>query len=320
MQILLLILGSSMCLGLLALALWGDRISPQTPSRLVAVKQRIGEDVPLTQSVPLGDQSVVRRNSGNRLARYIPNHAGLASQLCRTGLSVTLDQYVAGSAGIFLIILLILLLLKASVLLAIGVALIVAILAPKTILNKLVVRRDKQFIARFPDALDLMVRGLRSGFPVSEVIDLVAAEIAGPIGEEFRSIGDKMRIGLTLEGALRQVDDKLKIQEFSFFGVAVGIQRKTGGNLGEALNNLSDVLRKRAQMRLKVSALTSEAKASAYIVGALPFLVAGAVSYVSPDYLMPFFTDMRLTMVGIGGVIWLCLGGFVMAKMADLKI
>lgn len=320
MQILLLMIGSCVCLGLLAVALWGDKIVTRIPSRLADAKRRLSEDVPLAQSEPDGDRSVVWRIAGNRLARFIPNHADLEAQLDRIGTPLTLDQYIAGSAGIFCAFFLVLLLLNASALLAIGLALILAIVMPKMILSHLVKKRDKAFIARFPDALDLMVRGLRSGFPVTEVIDLVATEITGPIGDEFRTIGDKMRIGLTLDSALRQVDDKLKIQEFSFFSVAIAIQRKTGGNLGEALNNLSDVLRKRGQMRLKIVALTSEVRASSYVVGALPFLVTLAIAYVNPDYLAAFLTDKRLMIVGVGAVIWLGLGMFIMAKMADLKI
>lgn len=320
MQILLLIIGSCACLGLLAAALWGDKIVTRIPNRLVAAKRRLGEDLPLAQSEPDGDRSVVWRTAGNRLARFIPNHADLEAQLDRIGTPLTLDQYIAGSAGIFCVLFLVLLLLNASVLLAIGLALILAILVPKMILSHLVKRRDKAFIARFPDALDLMVRGLRSGFPVTEVIDLVATEITGPVGDEFRAIGDKMRIGLTLDSALRQVDNKLKIQEFSFFCVAIAIQRRTGGNLGEALNNLSDVLRKRGQMRLKIVALTSEVRASSYVVGALPFVVTLAICYVNPDYLAPFLTDKRLMIAGVGGAIWLGIGMLILAKMADLKI
>ncbi len=320
MQIFLILLGSTLSLAMLVLALIGNPSHASAQTRLKISKERLLEDTPLPSSLPEMERSVVWRDAGNRVARFIPNHVDLQAQLSRTGFPISLDQYVGASAGLFLILFLLLWAAKAPLPLALGVALLIAILLPKMVINNLIRRRVDQFISRLPDALDLMVRGLRSGFPISEVIDLVGAEFNGPISVEFSSIGDKMRIGQTLENALHQVQQKLNIQEFSFLGIAITIQRRTGGNLGESLNNLSDVLRKRAQMRLKIAALTSEAKASGYVVGALPFLVTAAISYTNPGYLAPFLTDPRLTMAGIGGLIWMGIGGFIMAKMADMKI
>ena len=122
-----------------------------------------------------------------------------------------------------------------------------------------------------------MVRGLRSGLPITETLGIVSGEISGPVSVEFRTVSDKMKIGVTMEAALQETADRLGTPEFQFFVITLAIQRETGGNLAETLSNLSDVLRKRAQMKLKIKAMSSESKASAYIVGSLPFIVFALV-------------------------------------------
>ncbi|MBA4747982.1 MAG: type II secretion system F family protein, partial [Sphingopyxis sp.] len=126
--------------------------------------------------------------------------------------------------------------------------------------------------------------------------------------------------GKTMEAALQESADMLATPEFQFFCITIAIQRETGGNLAETLNNLSDVLRKRAQMKLKIRAMSSEAKASAYIVGALPFFVFGLVWTMNPTYLAGFFYDERLIITGIGGMVWMAIGVGIMAKMISFEI
>src|SRR5213079_1056769 len=118
-----------------------------------------------------------------------------------------------------------------------------------------------------------------------ETLGIVASEIAGPVGIEFRMVSDKMKIGRTMEAALQDTADRLVTPEFQFFVITLAIQRETGGNLAETLSNLPDVLRKRAQMKLKIKAMSSESKASAYIIGSLPFIVFGLISYINPTYM-----------------------------------
>ncbi len=158
---------------------------------------------------------------------------------------------------------------------------------------------------KFPDAIELLVRGLRSGLPITETMGVVGDELPGPVGEEFRSVTDKMKIGRTMEAALQETADRLGTPEFQFFVITLAIQRETGGNLAETLANLADVLRKRGQMKLKIKAMSSESKASAYIVGSLPFIVFVMIWWISPDYMNHFFTDQRLIIAGIGGVVWM---------------
>jgi len=191
---------------------------------------------------------------------------------------------------------------------------------PHFIIGKMILRRVKKFNSNFPDAIELMVRGLRSGLPITETLGIVGGEITGPVGMEFRMVADKMKIGRTMEAALQETADRLGTPEFQFFVITLAIQRETGGNLAETLSNLADVLRKRAQMKLKIRAMSSESKASAYIVGALPFIVFGLVWMINPRYMGGFFTDERLMVAGMGGMIWMGIGGLIMAKMVNFEI
>jgi tight adherence protein B len=191
---------------------------------------------------------------------------------------------------------------------------------PHFIVGRMIKRRINKFNSNFPDAIELMVRGLRSGLPITETLGVVASEIPGPVGVEFRMVADKMKIGRTMEAALQETADRLGTAEFQFFVITLAIQRETGGNLAETLSNLADVLRKRAQMKLKIRAMSSESKASAYIVGSLPFVVFGLVWMINPHYMQGFFSDQRLMVAGIGGMVWMGIGGLIMAKMVNFEI
>jgi tight adherence protein B len=188
------------------------------------------------------------------------------------------------------------------------------------VVGNLISKRIGAFNTKFPDAIELMVRGLRSGLPISETLGVVAQEISGPIGVEFRAVVDRIRIGKSMDVSLQQTADKMGTPEIQFFCITLAIQRETGGNLAETLSNLSEVLRKRAQMKLKIRAMSSESKASAYIIGSLPFIVFGLIYYISPSYMGEFFKDQRLMALGIGGICWMGIGAGVMAKMISFEI
>ncbi len=155
---------------------------------------------------------------------------------------------------------------------------------------------------------------------MTETLQIVGQEVDGPVGIEFKSIVDRIKVGRTMEEALQVTADRLGIPEFNFFCITLAIQRETGGNLAETLSNLADVLRKRGQMKLKIRAMSSESKASAYIVGALPFIVFGLIWWINPKYIETFFTDERLIAIGLGGAVWMGLGVFIMSKMVSFEI
>ena len=223
--------------------------------------------------------------------------------------------------GIAVAVVLGLLMLRgAPFLLALLLGLFFGVGGPHFVIGKMIKRRVNKFNVNFPDAIELMVRGLRSGLPITETLGIVASEIPGPVGLEFRMVADKMKIGRTMEAALQETADRLGTAEFQFFVITLAIQRETGGNLAETLSNLADVLRKRAQMKLKIRAMSSESKASAYIVGSLPFVVFTLVWMINPTYMGGFFTDQRLMVAGIGGIVWMGIGAFIMAKMVNFEI
>lgn len=191
---------------------------------------------------------------------------------------------------------------------------------PRWVLNFLRTRRQKKFVEEFSNAIDVIVRGVKSGLPVNECLKIIAREAPRPVSDEFHMLTEGIRVGLSLEQALERMYERMPLQEVNFFGIVLMIQQKTGGNLAEALGNLATVLRSRKLMEGKIKALSSEAKASAWIIGSLPFLVAGAVKLSSPDYLDPLFTTKTGNFILIGAGMWMGTGIMVMKKMTQIKV
>ncbi len=191
---------------------------------------------------------------------------------------------------------------------------------PRWVLNFLRSRRQKKFVSEFSNAIDVIVRGVKSGLPVNECLKIIAREAPRPVSDEFHMLVEGIRVGLSLEQSLERMYERMPLQEVNFFGIVLMIQQKTGGNLAEALGNLAGVLRSRKLMEGKIKALSSEAKASAYIIGSLPFLVMGAVKIASPEYLDPLFNERVGNFILIGAGMWMLMGVFVMKKMTQIKV
>ena len=229
-------------------------------------------------------------------------------------------QYLYASIGLMLFSSAVIYLHSGALLLSLAFGIVLGAGVPHFVVGSFMKRRLNAFNARFPDAIELLVRGLRSGLPVAETLNVVSREVPGPVGAEFRSVVERIKIGRTMEDALQVTADRLGTPEFQFFVITLAIQRETGGNLAETLSNLAEVLRKRAQMKLKIRALSSESKASAYIVGALPFAVFIMIWWINPEYVAGFFADDRLIVTGLGGLIWMSIGAFIMAKMVSFEV
>jgi tight adherence protein B len=303
-------------------AMRGPSASKALRRRIELVKERHADGI-----LAANAQAQIRKLMAQRTSRIesyastlIPKPALLRKRLEMTGKEISLGKYAVICIGISIFVLVGAIFRGAPLLLALFLALFLGIGGPHFIIGKLIARRVKKFTSNFPDAIELMVRGLRSGLPITETLGIVASEIPGPVGIEFRMVVDKMKIGRTMEAGLQETADRLGTPEFQFFVITLAIQRETGGNLAETLSNLADVLRKRAQMKLKIRAMSSESKASAYIVGSLPFIVFGLVWMINPHYMAGFFTDERLMVAGMGGMVWMGLGGFIMAKMVNFEI
>jgi tight adherence protein B len=290
-------------------ALAGPSPAKVQARRLQTVRERHSNSTEIAKEAQMKRLLTSRSTAVDSFAqRFIPNPALLRLRLQRTGKDWSLGKYAAACAIITA--------LFALFLIGIGAG----IGLPHFAIGFLIKRRVTQFTKRFPDAIELMVRGLRSGLPITETLGIVAREVQGPVAAEFQIVVDSMKIGQTMEAALQEVADRLGTAEFQFFVITLGIQRETGGNLAETLANLADVLRKRSAMKLKIRAMSSEAKASAMILGALPFVVFGLIWMVNSSYLANFFADQRLIVAGLGGMVWMSIGIFVMAKMVSFEI
>ncbi|MBX3501765.1 MAG: type II secretion system F family protein [Alphaproteobacteria bacterium] len=253
--------------------------------------------------------------------RWLPNPAALQDRLERTGVNISVGDYAlicAGIGGIVAVVLILLVGLSMPIgLLAAAAA---ALGLPHIWVGRRVNKRIDQFNAIFPDALDLMVRALRSGIPIQEAIANASNEIGEPVGGIFRRVQHEMRIGVPLEDAFWRVAESIKVPEFNFLIIAMSIQRETGGNLAETLGNLSNLLRERRQMKLKIKAFSSEARATAIIMGSLPFVLGLVLFLLNPDYMSTMFSDPRgMTMLAVAGGS-MSIGIFIIKRMASFEI
>ena len=191
---------------------------------------------------------------------------------------------------------------------------------PRWFLSFLRKRRQNTFLNDFADAIDVMVRGLKAGLPVSEAMKIIATETGPPVGPEFVEVVEGQRVGIALDQGIERMVERMPLAEVNFLAIVMAIQSKTGGNLSEALANLSKVLRERKKMKAKIRSVSQEAKSSATIIGSLPFGIMGALFLINPSYLNPLFeTDMG-NMFLIGSAIWMILGILVMRKMINFEI
>jgi tight adherence protein B len=319
-QLLLIAVGLMLVLVLGYLAFSGPSPAKESARRLQAVRFRHSDSTLDKVEAQLRKAVAARKPKIHQIAGSGSRVDALLLRLNRTGKGWTLTQYLYASLGLALFITLAIYLKTGAALLALGVGVVIGAGLPHMVVNRFIKKRLNNFNSKFPDAIDLLVRGLRSGLPVTETLGVVSSEIPGPVGEEFKLVSERIKIGRTMEDALQETADRLGTAEFQFFCITLAIQRETGGNLAETLSNLSEVLRKRAQMKLKIKAMSSESKASAYIVGSLPFIVFSILWVISPKYIGNFFIDERLMATGLGGLVWMAIGIGIMAKMVSFEI
>jgi tight adherence protein B len=190
---------------------------------------------------------------------------------------------------------------------------------PRWFLGFTINRRKKAFLREFANSIDVIVRGVKSGLPLTECLKIISQEAGEPVGPEFRQIVEGLKVGVTLEDGLKRMYDRMPLAEVNFFQIVLTIQQKTGGNLSEALGNLSSVLRDRKRLQGKIQALSSEAKASAGIIGALPVVVMALVYATTPDYIALLFTERFGNFLLVCCATWMSAGIFVMKKMISFK-
>jgi tight adherence protein B len=256
----------------------------------------------------------------NLARRFLPRQSALRDRLARTGSNLTVGTYLMICGGLVPIAFAAALGFGLTAPPAALIALAAGLGLPHIGVGVVAGRYRGRFIAVLPEAIDLMVRGLKSGLPVTESIGTVAREMQQPLATEFRRVTDGVRFGRGLEEVLWEAAHRLDIPEFNFFVISLSIQRETGGNLAETLTNLSDILRRRRQMRQKIKAMSSEAKASAYILGSLPFAMFGIVYCVNPGYASMLFTDPRGVFMLGGGLVSLGIAVLVIVKLIRFEI
>ena len=244
----------------------------------------------------------------------------LRVQLRQAGMQIDIRTFYVYSAVCGLVLTVVAFFLGVPLLVLPGVLLAGALGLPRWFVAFRRGRRVKAFLEEFPNALDVIVRAVKSGLPLNDGIRLIANESQEPVRTEFRRIVEAQQVGLSIPEATLRMAETMPCPEASFFGIVIQIQQQAGGNLSEALGNLSRVLRDRKKMKAKVQALSMEAKASAVIIGALPFVVAFLVYLTSPNYIMPLFTTSAGHLIlGIAGL-WMSIGIFVMKRMMNFEV
>ncbi|MEX6508874.1 type II secretion system F family protein [Jiella sp. M17.18] len=241
----------------------------------------------------------------------------LQRRLEQAGLSITPRQFVLLSIAAGFVGGVIALMLQLSPILALGIAIVSGLGLPRFLLARARKKRLQKFTDEFPNAVDLIVRGVKSGLPLNDTLRMVASETPEPVAGEFRKIVEAQQMGMPISEAVNRLYRNIPTSEANFFAIVIGIQAQAGGNLSEALGNLSRVLRDRKKMKGKIQAMSMEAKASGAIIGSLPFLVFFLVTITTPDYMTALYTTNIGMILLVGGGIWMSMGIFVMKQMIN---
>lgn len=243
----------------------------------------------------------------------------ISARMLAAGLGQNIRMFWIISGALAVVVALIVLVLSQNPLIALAGGFAAGMGLPRWVLGFLAKGRTKKFTEAFSDAIDIIVRGIKSGLPVHDCLKIIGKESPEPLGGEFRTLTENIAMGVPIDAALEKMYERMPTNELRFFAIVLGIQAKTGGNLAEALGNLSTVLRARKLMKEKIKALSAEAIASASIIGCLPPGVVILISVTSPAYMKPMFTDPRGHLMILGGLLWMTMGILVMRKMINFK-
>jgi len=241
----------------------------------------------------------------------------LAMQLAHAGLKMTPATFWIFSVVCGLVIGFLVLLSGSSWQLSLGAAFAGTLGLPRWVVKHLKKRRINKFLDEFANAIDVVVRGIKAGLPVNDTLKVISQESPDPVGPEFKEIVDGQKLGVPLDQGLERMYERMPLPEVNFLAIVVAIQQRSGGNLAEALGNLSKVLRERKKMQSKVKAVSQEAKSSAAIIGALPPSIMGLVYMVNPDYISLLWTTQVGQFMLLGSAFWMFMGVMVMRKMIN---
>ncbi len=302
----------------------GDNTAANSKRRLAGVSHGGGPIV--AKPVNRSSARIDNKQSGIKaldliVRKFVPKPAELRARLEKTGLKITIAEYFLITLVLMTVITLSShILYGLSLTLAVPIGVTSGLILPHWIFGYLGNRRVNKFMKNFPEAIDLLCRGLRAGLPITESIVTVGSDSPNPIGIEFKGVADAVRMGRTVEEGLWDISKRIDVPDFKFLIIAISIQRETGGNLAETLGGLADTLRKRRQIKMKVKAMSSEARASAWIIGSLPFIMFVLMWLVNAEYVGGLITDPRgIYLIG-AGLTSIAFGVGVMAKMVKFEI
>jgi tight adherence protein B len=244
----------------------------------------------------------------------------LRAMIAQAGLDITTKTFWFMSFIFGIVMFILPLVLGLPLLVAGGLAFVGFLGLPRWFLGFLRKRRQNKFLHDFADAIDVMVRALKAGLPVSESMKIISSETGPPVGPEFLEVVEGQRVGISIDQGIERMVERMPLSEVNFLAIVMTIQSKTGGNLSEALSNLSRVLRDRKKMKQKIRSVSQEAKSSAAIIGSLPFIIAGALTVLNPNYLTPLMDTTLGNILLIGSGTWMLIGVLVMRKMINFEI
>ena len=316
----ILIFAGVCVLGLLGILIYSAVTGSSRPvdRRVAAIR---GED---KKNAIRENESANRRKQVTDSLKELENKAknrskvSLETKLAQAGLAITKKTFIISSCvGAALISLGCLIFLNP--LFALGGLVVGGFGLPNWVLSYRRKKRIKQFLAEFPSAVEVIIRGVKSGLPLGACLQAVAGQAKEPVRSEFQAIVAATSIGLTIAQAVDRLSERVPIAETNFFAIVINVQQQSGGNLTEALGNLSKVLRDRVTLGLKVKALSSEAKSSAWIIGLLPFAMGGLIYLMQPSYISVLWTTGTGKVLLAGVAFWMSIGTLIMRQMVNFK-
>ncbi len=291
------------------------RTSETDRDRVKAAQDRVQELSKRRKSL----QDTLKELDDKQKSKRVKNRS-MKARLEQAGLTIEASRFYLYSGGGALFLALLALLADVPLYGILGIGFATGLGLPRWVVSFLISRRKNKFLEEFPNALDVMTRSIRSGLPLNDAMRLIASDGPEPVKSEFRRIIESQQVGLSIPEACARMMNTMPLPEVNFFAIVIAIQGQAGGNLSEALNNLAKVLRDRRKMKAKVKALSMEAKASAVIIGSLPFVVSLLVYLTSPAYIAVLFTDPRGHFILLFSAIWMSIGIFVMRNMINFDI
>lgn len=249
----------------------------------------------------------------------MPGGYSLASYMLKAGYGPKALQFFLFMLGLLMVLMLVVH-QSGGGLVGYLVVIMLAYFLPLKYLERRVQKRNDQFIDMFPDVLDMIVRSVRSGFPLNTAIQMVAENMEPPVSTEFKQVADEIALGRTMDEALSRLAERIDEPDINFFVVVLNVQQETGGNLAEVIGNLSNIIRKRKQLRQKIKAMTSEGRATGWVLGSLPVALAGILNFVTPDHLTPLFDTFEGNILLIIALGLLGVTFWIIRQMLDIDI